>query len=99
MFEIVLYSYVRVCQAEKRASHIWQRENYIQRYKELKIHGETENQRERVTAFGGQIHKVVCREKTVKRNWDRAVCKREDYPLTSRKWENGEEFLERQPAM
>lgn len=50
--------------------------------------------RERVTVFGGQIHKVVCREKTVKRNWDRAVCKREDYPLTSRKWENGDEFLE-----
>ena len=45
MFEIVLERYVRVCQAEKRASHTWQREDHMQRYKELKIHGKAENQR------------------------------------------------------
>lgn len=31
MFEMILEGYARVCHTEKRATHIWQREEHLQR--------------------------------------------------------------------
>lgn len=64
----------RVFQAEKRANYIWQREEHMQRYRELKVHDQTENQGG-CTVSGVQVHKAVCRDKPGKKNWNHVVCK------------------------
>ena len=41
-----------------------------------------------------QVHKVVCRYETRKRNWGYVVCEGKDCTLTSENPKNGKDFLE-----
>lgn len=69
LLEVLLKGYARIFPAEKRAGHVWQKEEQVQSTKAENTWHDCKE----------QVHKVVCRYETRKRNWGYVVCEGKEF--------------------